>query len=156
MAGWCLRTPKEVSLFFFWMVLGKWYFSEWLGISSDRKEIRRDQWYPKLPDRTTREDFEFLLFSHSVVSNSLRPHGLQHTRLPFPSPTPGVCSNSCPSRRWCHPTILSSVVPFSSRLQSFPASGSSPMSWLFTSGGKILELQLQHQSFQWIFKVDFL
>ena len=108
-AGWWLRTPKEVS-FFFWMVLRKWYFSEWLGISSDRKEIRQDQWYPKLPDRTTREDFEFLLFSHSVVSNSLRLHGLQHTRLPFPSPTPGVCSNSCPSSRWCHPTISSSVV----------------------------------------------
>ena len=63
-------------------------------------------------------------FSHSVMSDSLRPHELQHTRLPCPSPTPGVYSNSCPSSRWCHPTISSSVVPFSSRLQSFPASGS--------------------------------
>ena len=76
-----------------------------------------------------------LLFSHSVVSHSLRPHGLQHNRLPCPSPSPGACSNSCPLSQWCHPTISSSVVPFSSCLQSFPASGFFPMSWLFTSGG---------------------
>ena len=63
-------------------------------------------------------------FSHSVLSDSLRPHGLQHTRPPCPSPTPGVYSSSCPSSRWCHPTISSSVIPFSSCLQSFPASGS--------------------------------
>ena len=75
-------------------------------------------------------------FSCSVVSVSLRPHGLQHARFPCPSPTPGAYSNSCPSRRWCHPTILSFVVPFSSRLQSFPASGSFPMSWFFASGGQ--------------------
>ena len=62
-------------------------------------------------------------FSHWVVSDSLRPHGLQHTRLPCPSPTPGACSNSCPLSRWYHPTILSSVTLFSSCLQSFPASG---------------------------------
>ena len=61
-------------------------------------------------------------------------HGLQHARTPCPSPTPGVYSNSCPLSRWCHPTISSSVFPFSSRLQSFPASGSFPMSGLFTSG----------------------
>ena len=67
-------------------------------------------------------------FSRSVVSNSLPPHGLQHTRLPCPSPTPGAYSNSCPSSQWCHPTISSSVVPFSSCLQSFPASGSFAMS----------------------------
>ena len=77
-----------------------------------------------------------LLFSCSVVSNSLRPHGLQHTRLPCPSPTPGACSNSCPLSRWCHTAISSSVVPFSSRLQSFPASGSFQMSQFFTSGGQ--------------------
>ena len=73
---------------------------------------------------------------HSVVSDSLWPHGLQHTRLPCPSPTPGAYSNSCPLSRWCHPTILSSVVPFPSCLQSFPASGSLPMSQFFTSGGQ--------------------
>ena len=75
-------------------------------------------------------------WSHSVVSNSLRPHGLQHTRLPCSSPSPRACSNSCPSSRWCHPTISSSVVPFSSPLQSFPTSGSFQMSQLFTSGGQ--------------------
>ena len=63
-----------------------------------------------------------LLFSHSVVSDSLQPHGLQHARPPCPSPSPRTCSNSCPSSQWCHPTILSSVIPFSSCLQSFPAS----------------------------------
>ena len=78
----------------------------------------------------------FLQISCSVVSNFLRPHGLQHTRHPCPSPTPRAWSNSCPSSRWFHPTISSSVVPFSSRLQSFPASGSFPMSQLFTSGGQ--------------------
>ena len=75
-------------------------------------------------------------FSHSVGSNSLRPHGLQHTRLPYPSPTLRVGSNSCPSSRWCHPTISFSVDPFPSYLQSFSASGSFPMSQLFTSGGQ--------------------
>ena len=69
-------------------------------------------------------------FSRSVVSNSLQPHGLQHARLPCPSPTPGACSNSCPLNQWCHPTISSSVIPFSSCLQSFPASGTFPMSRL--------------------------
>ena len=75
-------------------------------------------------------------FSHSVMSDSLRPHGLQHTRLPCPSPTPGICSNSCPLSQWCHPTISSSVVPFSFCLPSFPASGSFPMSQFFASGGQ--------------------
>ena len=75
-------------------------------------------------------------FSHSVVSDSLQPYGLQHARLPCPSPTPGACSNSCPSSRWCHPTISSSVFPLSSCLQSFPASGPFLMSWLFTSRGQ--------------------
>ena len=75
-------------------------------------------------------------FSHSVVSDALWPHELQHTRLPCPSPTPGDCSNSCPSRLWCHPTISSSAVPFSSCLQCCPASESFPMSQFFPSGGQ--------------------
>ena len=74
--------------------------------------------------------------SCSVVSDSLRPRESQHARPPCPSPTPGVHSNSCPSSRWCHPAISSSVVPFSSHLQSFPASGSFPMCQFFTSGGQ--------------------
>ena len=73
-------------------------------------------------------------FSHLVMSDSLWPHGLQHTRHPCPSPTPRACSNSCPSSQWCYPTISSSVSPFSSRLQFFPASGSFPMSQSFASG----------------------
>ena len=76
------------------------------------------------------------LFSHSVVSNSLQPHGLQHARPPCPSPSPGACSNSSTLSQWCHPTILSSVIPFSTCLQSFPASGSFLMSQPFTSGGQ--------------------
>ena len=75
-------------------------------------------------------------FSRSVMSDSLRPHGLQHAMLPCPSPTPGAYSNSCPLSWWCHPTISSSVIPFASRLQSFPASGSFPMSQFFASGGQ--------------------
>ena len=70
-------------------------------------------------------------FSCSVVPDSLRPHGLQHARLPCPSPTPGACSNSCPLSRWCHPTFSTCVVPFSSCLQSFPELGSFPVSQLF-------------------------
>ena len=77
-----------------------------------------------------------LLFRHSVPPDSLRPYGLQRVRLPCLSPSPGDCSNACLLSRWCHPTISSSVVPFSSCLQSFPASGSFQMSQLFTSGGQ--------------------
>ena len=77
-------------------------------------------------------------FSHSVLSDSLWPHEQQHTRPPCPSPTPGVHPDSCPLSWWCHLTISSSVVPFSSCLQSFPASGSFPMSQFFTSGGQCI------------------
>ena len=80
--------------------------------------------------------FSSIQFSHSVVSDSLRPHELQHTRPPCPSPTPRVHPNPRPSSRWCHPAISSSVVPFSSCPQSLPASESFPMSQLFASGGQ--------------------
>ena len=95
-------------------------------------------------------------FSRSVVSNYLRPHGLQHTRPLCPSPTPGVYSNSCPLSWWCHPTTSTSVTPFSSHLLSFPASGSFLTSQFLPQVGKLLEFQLQHQSFQWIFRTDFI
>ena len=75
-------------------------------------------------------------FCRLVMSDSLRLHGLQHVRLPCPSPIPGACTNSCPWSQWCHPTISSSVISFSSCLQSFPASGSFPMSQFFTSRGQ--------------------
>ena len=92
------------------------------------------------------------LFRHAVEFNSL----WLHARLPCPSLSPRVCSNSCPLSQWCDPTILSSVTPFSCCPQSFPTSGSFPMSWLCASSGQSIELQLRHQYFQWITKVDFL
>ena len=85
---------------------------------------------------TTQFHYSSVQFSHSVMSDSLWPHGLQHARLPYPSPTPRVYSNSCPSSGWCSPTISSSVVPFSSCPQSFPASESFPMNQLFALGGQ--------------------
>ena len=95
------------------------------------------------------------LFSRSVVFNSLWPHGLQHARPPCPSPTPGVYSNSCLFSQCYHPTISSSVIPFSSCLWSCPESGFFQMSQFFFQVDKMLEFQLQHQSFQWIFRTDF-
>ena len=80
--------------------------------------------------------FPSVQFSHSIGSDSLWPYGLQHPRLPCPSQTPRACSNSCPSSRWCHPTISSSVIPFSFCLQSFPVSGSFQMSQFFALGGQ--------------------
>jgi len=87
-----------------------------------------------------RYQFSGSVISGSVMSSSLQPHGLQHSKLPCPSPTPGACSNSCPLSLWCHPTILSSVVPLSSCLQSFPASGSFPRSQLSASGGQSIKV----------------
>ena len=84
------------------------------------------------------QSFSSVQFSHSVVSDSLRPHESQHARPPCPSPTPGVYSNPCPSSRWCHPAISSSVVPFSSCPQSLPASGSFTISRLIAWGGQSL------------------
>ena len=86
-------------------------------------------------------NFSSVQFNRSVMSNwRLWPHGQQQARPPCPSPTPGVYSNSCPLSRWCHPTISSSVIPFSSCLQSFPASESFPVSRFFTSGGQSIEV----------------
>ena len=94
-----------------------------------------------------------LLFSHSVESNSLWCHGLQRPSLPCPSPTPRAFSNSCPSSRWCHPTISSSVIPFSSCLQSFQHEG------LFQQVSSLHQvakpLELQHHTFQWTFRTEF-
>ena len=138
---------------------------EWVAISFSRgSSWPRDRTWVScvgkqlLYCRTTGEALLtlLLLFSHSVESDSLQPHGLQHPRLPCLSPSPGAWSNSCPLSWWCHQTISSSLIPFFSCLQSFPALGSFTMSQLFASGGQVLELQLQHQCFQWIFRTDFL
>ena len=93
-------------------------------------------------------------FIYSVVSDSLRPHGLQHARLPYPLPTPRACSNSCPLSWWCQPTISSSVIPFSSCLQSCQHQGL--FKWVNSSHqvSKVLEFQLQHRSFQWTSRTD--
>ena len=125
-------------------------------------------------EKSAGRGFSGLLFSHSVISNSLQPHRLQHSRLPCPSPTPGAYSYSCSLSWWCHPTISSFVIPFSSHLQSFPALGSPKMgeNGSFHQGlsqhqglfirvsshqlAKGLDFQFQHQSFQWTFRTDFL
>ena len=120
---------------------------EWVAISSSRESSQpRDhtrvsfrfslgRWIPY--HRASREAQKITSeISHSVMSDSLQPCGLQHARPPCPSPTPRIYSNSCPLSRWCHPTISSSFIPFSSRFQSFPASGSFQMSQFFASGGQ--------------------
>ena len=96
----------------------------------------RQEYWSELPFPSPMHEGEKSKWSCSVMSNSLWPHGLQHARPPCPSPIPGVYSSSCPQSRWCHPTISSSVVPFSSHLQYFLAAGSFKMSQLFTSGGE--------------------
>ena len=110
----------------------------------DKMPVHKDLWICHLlrikdsykNNRSWKSKDSSVQFSHSVVSDSLRPHGLQHARLPYSSPTPRTYSNSHPSLQWCHPTTSSSVIPFSSCPQSFPASGSFPMNQLFTSGGQ--------------------
>ena len=124
--------------------------------------------YPAIAGRFERQKLKFLVrqrfvkhsvqFSPSVMSDSLWPHGLQHARPPCPSPTPRVCSNSCPLSWWWHPAISSSVLPFSFCLQPFPASGSFPISQVFISGGQsigvsastsVLPMNTQDQSPLW-------
>ena len=98
---------------------------------------------------------EMSKFSHSVMSHSLQPRGLQHTRPPCPSPMPRVYSNSCPLSWWCHPTISSSVIPFSSFLQSFPASGFFPMSQFFASGDQSIRVSASASVLQMNIQGDF-
>ena len=135
---------------------------QWLWRGTGESEEEWNSLLMKVKDESEKADLKLnikkakIMASGPISSDSLRPYGLQHPRPPYPSPTPGVYSNSCPLNWWCHPNISSSVTPFSSRLQSFPASGSFPRSQFFTSGAKVLEFQLQHQSFQWIFRTDFL
>ena len=110
------------------------YWFSWKRSKIKRKHF--DTNMQSVQEGTCDTTFSSVQFSHSVVSNSLRPHGPQHARPPCPSPTTRTYPNSWPWSQWCHPTISSSVVPFFSNLQSFPASGSSQMSQLFASGGK--------------------
>ena len=100
--------------------------------------------------------FSSVQFSSSVVSDSLQPHGLHHASLPCPSPTPRAYSYSHPSSQWCHPTISSSVIPFSSCFQSFPVSGSFPVSQFFKSGGQSIGVSASASVLPMIFRTDFL
>ena len=113
-------------------------FRLWIAISPQRFQRSQgiDMWFNLRVNLRNCHFSSVSQFSHSVVSNSLPPHELQHTRLPCPLPTPGVHSNSCPSSWWCYPAISSSVVPFFSCHQSLPASGSFLMNQLFTWGGQ--------------------
>ena len=131
------------------------YRDSWKRLLILIQSISSSSWVQNQSTFVSSCEFSLVQFSHSVMSSSLRPHGLQQTRPFCPSPTPGVYSNSCPLSRWCHPTVSSSIVPFSSHLQSFPASGSFQMSQFFASGDH-WSFQLQHQSFQWMFRTDFL
>ena len=115
----CKFSCLDLIVSFSFLILGKW-----------------DHIYQIHKILTSTKVFNSVQFSHSAVSDSLRPYGLQHTKPPCPSLTPGVHPNPCPLSWWCHPAISSSVVPFSSCLQSFPASGSFQMSQFFTPGGQ--------------------
>ena len=110
-----------------------WIFNGWTDLSP---QLRNMLFLKKKKLNFLYKNPHSVQFSRSVMSDSLLHHGPQHARPPCPSPTCGVYSNSCPLSQWCHPTTSSSVIPFSSRLQSFPASGSFPMSQFFTSGGQ--------------------
>ena len=130
---WALAPPKQGPL---WMLTGC-SLNLIACLGSHGASVVKVCWALQ-PERADERESA----SHRVTSGSLQHHGLQHTRLPCPSPFSGVCSNSCPLILWCHPTISSSVTPFPSCFQSLPALGSFPMSWLFPSVAKGLELQL--------------
>ena len=108
--------------------------------NQDPALFRFVSFYKNVHQLPTAYESSSVQFSHSVMSDSLQPHELQHARLPCPSPTPGVYSNSCPSSQWCHPAISSSVASFSSCLQSLPASEFFPVSQLFTWGGQSIRV----------------
>ena len=132
---------QNYQILVFALTAGLTDFSVWSNLSSLTSNIKSvvvltSVFLKMLKISRNTVNIRSVQFSHSVVSNSLWPHGLQHTRLPCPSPTPRAYSNSCPSSRWCHPTISSSVFSLSSCLQSFLASGSFPMSQFFISGGQ--------------------
>ena len=131
--------PSKIKMFkitnFFWRVYITGHVGSWFSPTRDQTHTLL-QWKHGVLTTGPLEVHLLLLFSCSVVSDSLQPHGLQHARLPCPLPSPRPCSNSCPLSQWYHPTISSSVILFSSCLQSFPASGSFLMSWLFAWGGQ--------------------
>ena len=133
-------------------ILGSHYQLIWASILLENK-LPCSQHSKVIQEKTESYSVQF---SGSIVSDILRSHGLQHARPPCPLPTPGVYSNSCPMSQWCHPTISSSVIPFSSRLNLSQHQGLCKWVSSLHQVVKVLEFQLQHQSFQWIFRTDFL
>ena len=146
MAGGFPASPIDRTWYFHW---GGPRFSPWLGRSSGEGNSYPHQ-YSGLENQYKDQ------FSCSVMSNSLQPHGMQHARPPCPSPTPRVYSNSCSLSRWWHPTISSSVIPFSSCPNLSQHQGL--FKWANSSHqvARVLEFQLQHQSFQWTLRTDLL
>ena len=131
-----MYTVFQITIYYFILSI---CFGKWITMgkfSLEQTEILARAWNKWHLATSTYSCFSVT----KVISNSLWPHGLQHSRPPCPSPTPGVHSNSCSLSQWCHPTITSSVVPFFSCLQSFPASGSFPMSQFFASGDQSIRV----------------
>ena len=165
--GWEIQD-QGASWFSSWWEASSWWTDSRLLIRSSRGPSLEHACWEEWGGDRGRERFPVASFSAASFPSwvailqslshvdSLQPHGLQHTRLPYPLPALKTCSSSCPLSRWCHPTISSSVDPFSSCPQSLPASGSFPVSWLFTSGGQSSGIQPPHQSLQWIFRTDLL
>ena len=128
-------SPHLQNILYSLFLRMKWHHYGWYDSISNSIRVRS---WEECHSRRPETQVLSLLLSCSVMFDSLQPHGLQHAGLPCPSLSPGVCSESCLLSRWCHPTIPSSVVPFSSCPRSFPAPGSFPMGQLFTSGDQII------------------
>ena len=144
--SWKIELQNS-SLLFILFLISILIFSDCNVIEYDMIPVKYEEFikfvfltYHQIYTKWKLSNSNLVQFNRLVVSNSLRPRGLQQARLPCPSPTPEACSNSCPLGQWCHPTISSSVVPFSSCPHSFPASGSFLMSRFFTSGGQSIGL----------------
>ena len=149
-----------------WLLVSSWNQKTWLLIFRCQNHLIPSSSFPesgwvKISDSNNElwaldPPFSSVQCSRSVMSDSVRPHEPQHGRPPYPPPTPGVHPNPCPLSRWCHPTISSSVVPFSPACNL--SQHQSLFQWVSSSldVAKVLEFQLQHQSFQWIFRTDFL
>ena len=149
--GWAMVAFKcEMCWHLNWTTLPRiFFFNVCLDLDTRVIYVRLGRWKKAITLFT-------LLFSHLVMFDSLRPHGLQHTKLPCPPLSPGVCPCSYPLSQWCYPIISLSATLLSFCLQSFPYQGL--LQWFSSSHqvAKMLQLQLQHQSFQWIFRTDFL
>ena len=152
-----ITDSMDMSLSEFWeLVMDREAWRAMIcGVSKSRTRLSGwTDWLTAFWTRLLSRKAQFISITQSCLT-FCEPHGIQHARFPCPLPTPEVYSNSCPLNQWCHPTISSSIIPFSSCLQSFLASVSFPMSQFLPSGGQSIGFQLKHQSFQWTFSTDF-